>query len=284
MSDKSPWSIEIYPVKSHLKIDFKSLWSYKDLLVMFVKRDIVTVYKQTILGPIWFFIQPIMTSFIFMFVFSDIAKISTDGIPNLLFYLNGLIIWNYFSESFTMTSDTFLSNSNIFSKVYFPRLILPLSKLASGILKFSIQFALFITVWLYYLLKNDGLLNPNYLIFISPFLIILVGLIGLGFGLIVSSITRKYRDLKFFINFAVQLTMYLTPVIYPINQIKSDNLKFLLKLNPLSHLIEAFKFSFLGKGTFTFNGLIYSFLFTLVVVFIGVYYFNRAEKDFIDTI
>jgi len=284
MSDKNHWSVEIYPVKSHLKIDFKTLWSYKDLLVMFVKRDIVTVYKQTILGPIWFFIQPIMTSFIFMFVFSDIAKISTDGIPNLLFYLNGLIIWNFFSESFIMTSDTFFSNSNIFSKVYFPRLILPLSKLVSGILKFSIQFALFIAVWLYYLFKKDGLLNPNYLIFITPFLIILMGLIGLGFGLIASSITRKYRDLKFFINFAVQLTMYLTPVIYPVSQIKSNNLKLLLKFNPLSHLIEAFKFSFLGKGAFTFNGLMYSFLFTLTVLFIGTFYFNKAEKDFIDTI
>ncbi|MDC3133214.1 ABC transporter permease [Bacteroidota bacterium] len=284
MSDKNPWTIEIYPVKSFLKFDFKALWSYKDLLLMFVKRDIVTIYKQTILGPIWFFIQPIMTSFIFMFVFSDIAKISTDGIPNILFYLNGLIIWNFFSESFIMTSDTFLSNSNIFSKVYFPRLIIPISKLMSGLIKFFIQFTLFIAVWAYYFFNNDGLLNPNFLILTTPFLITLMGLIGLGFGLIVSSITRKYRDLKFFINFAIQLTLYITPIIYPVSQIKSNNLKFLLKFNPLSHLIEAFKFSFLGKGTFTLNGLIYSFLFTLVVLFIGIFYFNKAEKDFIDTI
>lgn len=277
------WTIEISSNRRLLNFNLKELWHFRDLILMFVKRDVVTIYKQTVLGPLWFFIQPIMTSLTFMFVFGGIANISTDGIPHILFYLSGLIIWNYFSECFIQTSDTFFLNANIFSKVYFPRIIIPLSKVISGLIKFCIQFLLFLIIWSYYYFQSN-IIDPNYFIFLSPYLVLLMALIGLGSGLLFSSITKKYRDLKFLINFGVQLTMYVTPIIYPLSEIKNSSLKSFMMFNPFSHIIEAFKFSFLGKGEFDIFGLIYSTLFAFFILILGILVFNKSEKDFIDTI
>lgn len=277
------WTTEIYPHKRFFKIDLKEIWLYRDMLYMFVKRDIVTIYKQTILGPIWFFIQPIMTSLTFMFVFGGIANISTDGIPHILFYLSGLIIWNYFSECFIQTADTFTQNANIFGKVYFPRIIIPISKIFSGLIKFSIQFILFIITWLFYYFQ-DNLIQPNYFIFLTPLLVILMAFIGLGLGTIFSSLTKKYRDLKFLINFGVQLLMYFTPIIYPMSEINNSSLKSLIILNPFSHIIEAFKYSYLGIGEPSFYGLLYSTFFAFFVFVFGILVFNKTERNFIDTV
>ncbi len=281
--DDENWSLEIYPNKSFFTFNFTELWSYRDLIYMFVKRDVITIYKQTVLGPIWFFVQPIMTSLTFMFVFGGIANISTDGIPHVLFYLSGLIVWNYFSECFIQTSDTFSQNANIFGKVYFPRIIIPLSKVFSGLIKFFIQFILFFVVWIYYILFED-IIYPKIEILFTPFLVFLMALFGLGMGVLFSSITKKYRDLKFLISFGVQLLMFFTPIIYPLSEIKSSKLKFLMMFNPFSHIIEAFKYSFLGKGNISFNGLLYSLIFALFIFVFGILIFNRTERNFIDTV
>jgi len=276
------WDIEIKPKKSLLDVNLKQVYDYRDLLIMFVKRDVVTLYKQTILGPIWFFVQPIMTMAIYVFVFGNIAKISTDEIPQPLFYLSGIILWNYFSECFNQTADTFSQNANIFGKVFFPRLIIPLSKVVSGLIKFVIQFILFFTLFLYYYFTTN-VISPSPLLIFLPLLIIMMAGIGLGFGLIFSSLTTKYKDLKFLIQFGVQLLMYATPIIYPLSSIPADK-KIWLNINPLTHIIEAFKYIFLGKGAFSEMGLIYSAVFTLIILFTGVIVFNKTEKSFMDTV
>lgn len=276
------WDIILKPNRNLLDLNLKSLWKYKDLLFLFVKRDIVIIYKQTILGPLWFFIQPIMTTIIYIFVFGNIAKLPTDGLPQPLFYLSGIIMWNYFSECFLRTSDTFTQNANVFGKVYFPRLITPISLLISNVLKFLIQFLLFFSFCIYY--WSNGLsvdIQPE--VFLVPILILLLALIGVGFGLIFSSLTTKYKDLKFLIAFGVQLIMYATPVIYPMSTLPS-NIQNILWWNPLAHILEAFKFSFLGAGSFNLNGLIYSLCFALFVLFSGIIIFNRTEKSFMDTV
>ena len=276
------WDVILKPKRKLLDLNLKSLWSYRDLLFLFVKRDIIIIYKQTILGPLWFFIQPVMTTIIYIFVFGNIAKLPTDGLPQPIFYLSGIIMWNYFSECFIRTSDTFTQNAGVFGKVYFPRLITPISLLISNVLKFLIQLALLFAFCIYY--WSSGLdinIQPEIVIF--PILILLLALTGVGFGLIFSSLTTKYKDLKFLIAFGVQLIMYATPVIYPMSTLPS-NIQNILWWNPLTHIIEAFKFAFLGAGSFDVNGLIYSTFFALVVLFFGIIIFNKTEKSFMDTV
>ncbi len=282
MNKSEKWDLIIKPKRGLLDINLKQLYDYKDLLTMFVKRDVVTLYKQTILGPIWFFVQPLMTMAIYVFVFGNIAKISTDGVPQPLFYLSGIILWNYFSECFNKTADTFTQNANIFGKVFFPRLIIPLSKILSGLIKFFIQFLLFLAVFLYYYFTTNSI-SSSLLLFSLPVLIFMMAGIGFGFGLIFSSLTTKYKDLKFLIQFGVQLLMYATPVIYPLSSIPAKY-QFWIKLNPITHIIEAFKTAFLGSGHFSMYGLIYALLFTLIVIFLGIIIFNKTEQKFMDTV
>ena len=272
----------IQPRKNLLDLRLKELIRYYDLLVLFVKRDIVVTYKQTILGPLWFFIQPILTTLVFTVVFGNIAGISTDGIPQPLFYMSGIVIWNFFADCFMKTSNTFVTNAGLFGKVYFPRIIQPLSVVISNGLKFLIQFGLFLILYAYYLIKGVPV-APNGYILLFPFLLVLMALLGLGFGLIFSSLTTKYRDLTFLIQFGVQLLMYATPIIYPLSEIP-EKYRFLIWGNPVSHIIETFKYSFLGQGMFTLAGLLYSTLFTLVILFIGIIIFNKTEKTFMDTV
>ncbi|WP_237228589.1 ABC transporter permease [Rubinisphaera sp. JC750] len=276
------WDLVIQPKRHLLDINFKELWDYRDLLYMFVHRDIVTVYKQTILGPIWFFVQPIMTTIIYLFVFGTIAKISTDGIPGILFYLSGIVMWNYFAESFNRTSSTFVGNAGIFGKVYFPRLIVPLSLVASGLIKFLIQFTLFLAAFVYYLNTTDAI-HPNAWLLATPYLILLMAGLGLGFGIIFSSLTTKYRDLTFLIQFGVQLAMYATPIIYPMS-ILGPRARAILWWNPIAHLIETMKYGFLGAGDVSVAGLAYATLFTVIVLGAGIVIFNRTEQSFMDTV
>lgn len=270
-------------------LHLKEIWRYRDLLMMFIRRDIVTFYKQTILGPVWFFIQPILTTIMFMFVFGRLAGISTDGIPQPLFYLGGITLWNYFADSLTKTSDTFLTNQHIFGKVYFPRLIVPLSITLTGLIKMGIQFILFILVYAYFVIFKDfrpdlpaPYLLPLYLFTLLPILAAL----GLGFGIIISSLTTKYRDLRFLITFGIQLWMYATPVAYPLSEVekKFEKISWLIQANPLTGVMETFKYGFLGEGHFTWGSLAYSAGFALLVLLIGSLVFNRVERSFIDVI
>ena len=286
MSDSNKSIIlTIEPRAKLFNLNLKEIWQYKDLLEMYVKRDIVTLYKQTILGPIWFFIQPIFTTVIFMFVFGGLAGIPTDGIPQALFYLSGITLWNYFSDSLTKTSDTFFSNQAIFGKVYFPRIIAPLSVTISNLIKMFIQFGLFIIVYIYFVIKGVTV-TPNYYAFLFPLLIAILAGLSLGFGIIISSMTTKYRDLKFLVAFGVHLWMYATPVIYPLSVMEGDYKKYmwLIQANPLTAVMETFKYGFLGQGTFSWLGLAYSTLFTIFILLIGIVIFNRTERSFMDII
>ena len=276
------WDLVIRPKRHLLDINLRELWDYRDLLRMFVRRDIVTVYKQTVLGPIWFFVQPIMTTIVFVFVFGNIAGISTDGLPQVLFYLSGIIMWNYFADSFNKTSTTFTTNQNIFGKVYFPRLIVPLSVVISNLIKFAIQFTLFVAVWLYYLVTTDAV-QPNLWLLSTVYCTLLMAGLGLGFGIIFSSLTTKYRDLTFLIGFGVQLLMYATPIIYPMSTL-SEKVRSVLWFNPIAHLIETFKYGFLGSGQASVSGLAYATAFTLLTLTVGVLIFNRTEQTFMDTV
>lgn len=279
---KEDWDLVIEPRRHLFDLKLKDLWRYRDLLILFVKRDIALVYKQTILGPIWFFLQPIMTTIIYVFVFGNIANISTDGLPQPLFYLSGVVIWNYFSTCFTSTSTTFLSNSAIFGKVYFPRLVSPLSVIISNLIKFFIQFSLFLALYIYYIF-NTTVVTPQLQILLFPVYIVVMSLLGLGLGLLFSSLTTKYKDLIFLFQFGVQLLMYATPVIYPLSTIP-EKYHLYFKLNPITHVIEGFKYAFLGKGYFDVGWLFYSIGFTLIVLLFGIIIFNRTEKNFMDTV
>lgn len=283
---KEQWDLIIKPRRSLLDVNLRELWHYRDLLTMFVRRDVVTLYKQTILGPIWFFVQPILTMLVYVVVFGNIAGIATDGIPQPLFYLAGIIIWNYFSECFIQTSDTFLQNREMFGKVYFPRLIMPLSKVVSGLIKFFIQFILFLVVYSYFIFRGVDVAISSSLLLV-PLLILLMAGLGLGFGLIFTSLTTKYRDLKFLIQFGVQLLMYATPIIYPMSELEGKmggTLQKVIFFNPLAHIVEAFKHAFLGKGIVTLEGLLYASFFTVFIIVAGVLIFNRTERNFMDTV
>ena len=283
-SDAEKWDIRITAKQKYFELNLAELWRYRDLLTMFVKKDIVTVYKQTILGPIWFVMQPILTSLVFMVVFSRMAKLPTGNVPPVLFYLGSLTLFNYFSETFKVTSKTFSENATVFGKVYFPRLILPMAKVISGVVKLMIQFALFFIVWGIYLIKGSNM-QPNWHMVFFPVIILLLSLMCFGFGILVTSFTTKYRDLNFLIAFGVQLWMYITPVLYPITIVSKEK-QIWFWLNPLTSVIEAFKFGFFGYkgGVWSYGWLLYSAIFTLVMLLMGVVAFNKVEKKFIDTV
>ena len=283
MSNKEEWDLIVKPKSSWFEFNFKEIWRYRDLLFMFVKRDIVSTYKQTILGPLWFFIQPILTALTFTIIFGNIANLSTDDKPKFLFYLAGTTCWNYFADCLNSTSGTFINNANIFGKVYFPRLISQLSVVISSVLKFLIQFLLFIGVFIV-MYFNDANLQPNKLMFFIPFLVLLMGIMGLGLGIIVSSFTTKYRDLRFLISFGIQLFMYITPVILPLSQFKGL-MKKVVMANPMTPIIETFKAAFLGvPKDYAINGLFYTTAFTIVIFCLAILIFNKVEKSFMDTV
>jgi lipopolysaccharide transport system permease protein len=282
--ETTSWDLVIKPRDSIFSLNLKEVWRYKYLLWMFVKRDLVAVYKQTILGPLWFFIQPILTTITFVVIFGNIAKISTDGLPQILFYLAGITIWNYFAETLTATSSTFITNAPIFGKVYFPRLVMPLSKVFSGLIKFAIQFLLFVIVLAYFMMLGKNV-HPDLMgiLIITPVVLFIMAGLGLGLGLILSALTTKYRDLVFLITFGIQLGMYATPVIYPMSTIKSQY-KWLIVANPMSSLVEAFRKVFLGAGELSWPALLYSFTCMLVILLVGIVIFNRVEKTFMDNV
>lgn len=277
-----PETHTINPHKSLFDLRLNEIWIYRDLFVLFIRRDITVTYKQTILGPLWFFIQPLLTTLMFMLVFGRIAGISTGGIPPILFYLGGITIWNYFSDSLRLTSDTFVKNAGIFGKVYFPRIITPLSIVSSNLVKFSIQFILFLSVFLYYYFA-DADIQPNFTLFFLPVYILILAIMSLGFGLIISAMTTKYRDLTFLIQFGIQLWMYITPIIYPMSKIP-EKYRWVIIANPVSSVVEAFKYGFTGSGNFYLTGLIYSGIFAILLFFVGVAIFNRTERTFMDTV
>lgn len=273
----------IKPTSSLFELNLRELWEYRDLIYMYVKRDIVTFYKQTIMGPLWFVIQPILTTVMFMFVFGNLAGLSTDGIPKPLFYFSGIILWNYFADCLTRNSKIFIENQGVFGKVYFPRLVVPISITISNLVKFFIQFAIFIIIYVYFLFQSGSTINPNIYLLLLPLLIILAAGLSLGFGIIFSSLTTKYRDLTFLLQFGVQLWMYITPVIYPLNSIPSDK-QWLIALNPMTSVVETFKFAALGQGVFSWWHLTYSFVFMIILLVSGIVVFNKVEKGFMDTV
>ena len=277
------WDLTIKPKRSLLDIDLKALWHYRDLLMLFVRRDIVAVYQQTILGPIWFFLQPILTTITFVVIFGNVAKLSTDGIPSVLFYLSGIVLWNYFADCLNKTSETFIANAAIFGKVYFPRLIIPLSVIVSNLIKMGIQFVLFLGFWLYFLFKEGSVVHVNNIALLFPFLLLFMAGYGLSFGIIISSLTTKYRDLKFLIGFGVQLLMYASPVVYPLSTVP-EKYQWILLLNPMTSIIETFKYGFLGAGIYNPLWLLYNFLGMIFFLVIGVLVFNKVEKSFMDTV
>ena len=276
------WDLIIQPKKDIFNIDLKALWRYRDLIGLFVRRDFVSKYKQTILGPVWFIIQPLLTTIMFAIVFSRIAKISTDGLPPILFYMSGTVAWTYFSTCLNSTSNTFITNASIFGKVYFPRLAVPISVVISTLIQFFIQFGLLILIMMFYWIKGTEF-HFNGFLLLLPVLILLMALMGLGFGIVVSSLTTKYRDLTYLVTFGVQLWMYATPIVYPLSSI-SEKYRFWVLLNPLTSVIETFRFALLGSGTFNAFQLLYSTIFAFAIVIIGILLFNRVEKTFIDTV
>ena len=275
------WDSVIESKHSLFDINLKELWHYRDLLVLFVRRDFVTVYKQTILGPLWFFIQPLLTTITFTIIFGNVAQLSTDGAPKVVFYMAGITLWNYFSTCLTTVSGVFNANAGIFGKVYFPRLIMPLTIVISNLMKFAVQFLLFVGFVGYFTLQNQ--IHPNSWILLTPFIIILMALISMGIGLILSSMTTKYKDLNQLIGFGVQLFMYATPVIYPSSSVPQDY-QWVVELNPLVGLFDYMRYAYLGVGEFTILDLVYPSIFSIVILAIGVLVFNKTQKTFMDTV
>jgi lipopolysaccharide transport system permease protein len=276
------WDLLIRPKRHLLDINLKELWDYRDLVMLFVRRDFVAKYKQTILGPFWFVLNPLISTMMYTLVFAGIAKIPTEGFPPQLFYLSGIVAWSYFAACLNGTSSTFVSNAPIFGKVYFPRLVSPISIIISSIVQLGIQLLLLSGFMIYYSLTGYHVEINIHLIYI-PLLIINLALLGLGFGIIFSALTTKYRDLTNFLGFGVQLWMYITPVIYPASAVP-EKYRILVFLNPVAPLVEAFKFGIIGAGQFDVGRLLYSFLFTIILLFIGVVLFNRTEQNFMDTV
>ena len=276
------WTEEIKSQDSLFSVNLKEVWHYRDLLLMLIKKDFITFYKQTILGPIWFFIQPLLTMAMYVVLFGQIAKLSTDGLPQIAFYLAGITIWNYFSEALTKTSTVFKDNAAVFGKIYFPRLIIPLSIVCSALMKFAIQFSLFILVVLYYTFVTKSI-QPNIWILATPFLILLMAAFALGLGMIFSALTTKYKDLSFLLTFGIQLAMYATPVVYPISSFP-DKYKWIIDANPLSGIFECFRYGYLGSGSFEASSLGISALLIAAILIVGVVIFNKVEKSFMDTV
>ena len=276
------WDLVIAPRKKWYDLQLRDVWRYRDLIFMFVRRDFVSRYKQTILGPLWFLIQPLMTSLVFTVIFGNIAQLPTDGLPQLLFYMSGNVLWHYFSNCLTSTSNTFVANAHLFGKVYFPRLVMPLSIVISNLITFGIQFSFFLAFLLYFWLRGADVYLTAWA-WTLPLLIVLMAGLGLGFGIIVSSLTTKYRDLQNLIGFGVSLWMYATPIIYPVSSIP-EKWRWVADWNPVTPIVEIFRAGFLGAGAASWPRLAYSAVFMLVVLFIGVVIFNRVEKTFIDTV
>jgi len=282
---KEYWDIEIRPSNNLFDLKLKDTWHYRDLLVLLVKRDFVSFYKQTILGPIWFFVQPIITIVMYTVVFGNLAGIPTDTIPHPLFYLAGTIIWSYFSECLTKTSTVFKDNAGMLGKVYFPRLIMPLSIVLSSLVKFAVQFLLFIVLFVFFFTKGASI-APNACALLFPLLLLIIAAQGLGWGMMISAVTTKYRDIAFIVSFIVPLLMYATTVIYPLSevQIKFPHYYWLIQYNPVTVVIETFRYGFFGKGTFSWAMLGYCFINTIIILLTGTIVFNRVEKNFIDTV
>lgn len=276
------WTEVIRPKSGLLDLHLGDIWRYRDLLMLMVRRDFVATYKQTILGPLWIFIQPILTSLIYVIIFSRVAKLSSDGLPPIVFYLSGITCWTYFSTCLTNTANTFIKNANIFGKVYFPRLVMPLSVVISNLVRFFIQFVLLLLFTLYYIAQGAPI-GPNWYLLLLPFLLLLMAGMSQGFGMIISALTTKYKDLIFLLTFSVQLWMYASPVILPLSSLHGK-LRLLMMANPVTGIIEMFKYGFLGKGYFSWKLLGYDALFTIVILFVGVLIFNKVEKTFMDTI
>ena len=279
------WDIEITSENSLFTLGLKDVWRYRDLLVLLVRRDFVSFYKQTILGPIWFFVQPVITILIYNLVFNNLANIGTDAIPGPLFYLSGIILWNYFSECLTKTSTVFRDNAALLGKVYFPRLIMPLSIVLSNLIRFAVQFILFVALIILYHFLGSPIM-PNFVVLIFPLLILLIAALGLGLGMIISAVTTKYRDLAFVVAFGVPLLMYTTTVIFPLSVAitKYPAYSWIIKFNPMTAIIETFRYSFLNKGSFSWDLLAYSSITTIVILLAGIFIFNKVEKSFVDTV
>jgi lipopolysaccharide transport system permease protein len=284
ISKEQHWTELISP-KTHLfDLHLKEVWRYRDLMWLFVRRDFVTQYKQTVLGPLWHIIQPIFTTAMFLLVFGRIANIPTDGIQPTLFYMSGITLWNYFAACLTTTSTTFVTNAAIFGKVYFPRLVLPLSIVISNMVRFGIQFSLLLVLMIYYHIRGIYPVHLSLTWLYIPMLVCIMAGIGLGMGIIISSLTTKYRDLAVLLGFAVQLYMYATPIAYPLSYLQNKSYKWIIDINPLTAIVECFRYAVFGKGTFDVNGLLYSVVFMIVVLFIGIMIFNKVEKFFMDTV
>lgn len=282
IKQKTEWDLIIEPQNSLLDLNLKDVWRYRDLLWMFVKRDFVSFYKQTILGPLWFFVQPLFTTIIYTFIFGGLANLSTDGLPQPLFYMAGITTWNYFADCITKTSTVFKDNASIFGKVYFPRLIMPLSIVTSNLVRFAVQTFLLIIMMVYYAWYGAEF-HITWAISLFPFLVLMMALLGLGLGLIITALTTKYRDLAFLITFGIQLFMYTTTVIYPLSSAPIQY-KTLISLNPMTGIIESFRFALFGQGQITFYTLGYSVSVSIISLMIGILIFNKTEKTFVDTI
>jgi lipopolysaccharide transport system permease protein len=278
------WDLEIKPQSGFFDLRLKELWHYKDLILLFVKRDFVAQYKQTILGPLWHLIQPVLTTLMFLLLFTRIAGIPTDGISPVLFYLSGITIWNYFSTCLVSTSNTFVANAGIFGKVYFPRLVIPLSVVLSNLIRFGIQFTLLIIVIIYYLITNVPVVSLGWNLFLLPVLVFLMAGIGLGLGILISSLTTKYRDFTVLIGFVVQLLMYATPVAFPMSFLKDKSFASFIEWNPLSAVVEGFRYALFQTGQFEIQSLIYPSVFMCIVLIVGAMIFTRVEKTFMDTV
>lgn len=280
--DEENWDLIIQPKAKWFDLQLKDIWRYRDLLMLFVRRDFVAVWKQTILGPLWFFIQPLLTTLMMVVIFGRVANLAPAGVPGILFYLSGIVAWNYFAQCLTATSNTFTANANIFGKVYFPRVVVPLSIVVSNLLKFGVQFLLFLVIFSYYLFTSNEI-NPNIYILLTPIFIIIMGVLGLGFGIFFSSFTTKYKDLGFLIGFGVQLAMYASPVILPLATFP-EKYKWIALVNPMTSIIEGFRYAYLGIGSLDLGLLGYSAGFAITVFFLGLTFFNKVEKSFMDTV
>lgn len=279
------WTTIIKPKDKLLSVDFGELWRYRDLCMLFVKRNITTQYKQTILGPLWYLVQPMLTTFTYMVIFGGIAKIPTDGLPQPLFYLAGICLWQYFSDCLNKTSNTFVDNANIFGKVYFPRMITPVSNVISNLVRLGIQLGLFVVVYLIYqCFIIPGQIHTNWYVLLTPVLIAMTAGLALGFGLLFSALTTKYRDLQMLLSFLVSLWMYATPIVYPLSLIGDNTMRQVMSLNPITGIIEAFKYGVLGEGEFDWILLGYDFGFMVVLLAVGIIIFNKVQKSFMDTV
>ena len=280
---KDNWTLIIRPQQKLWSVDFKEIWRYRDLIALFVRRNIVIQYKQTILGPLWYIIQPVLTVIMNMVVFGGIAGMSTDGVPQILFYLAGNVCWFYFSDCLNQTSKTFTDNQAMFGKVYFPRMVVPISTVLSNLLRFGIQIGLFVVLYLYYFCVGTTV-SPNWYVLLLPVFVLLLAGLGLGFGILVSSMTTKYRDLTILFTFIVQLWMYATPIVYPLSMVPEGKLRMLILANPMTPVIEAFKYATLGQGYFSWTALGYSFAFMTVLLVVGIVVFNKVQRSFMDTV